>query len=552
MSPSQPTLQEESAHVFHEVLLNDARLALPAKVRELAKKTVFNSLAIPTPYIPVPLKVTESSAALWALAATYANAIVRERYAIEQSATVNTDLASLFLVSGLVARVDGKPLTDADLAARYSAYDLGHIFERWRFNCTNVYPTRDGRFFHLHGSLNSDKTLTMMRLPLYRPEMTDEMEIIQEYCKAVSQHDSQWLDVEANEHWRQAGTICLTPDEFRASEQGKAIANDAIYSLEQVDKHNLPPVPYVSPGANKYRPLEGIKILDISRVIAAPTISKLAALYGATVLRVSCASEPELGLLLVDGNLGKLDTSINLKSTEGKKQFLELLQDADVVIDGYRPGALEKLGFGPRYLREIAKRRQKGIVILRENCYGWHGPEVHRSGWQQISDCFTGVSWLVGRFFGLDEPVVPPLPNSDYQTGIIGLIGILAAVDRRANEGGSYLIDVSLNQYNQFLLSLGEYPEETQAALRAQHQDLKLRHYHTIFTATQKMIASLQSSVPSLFKNSNWGNIDSDFHKEGGMLEKLTYVLPPTTFDKTKPAYDVGSCFPGTHEPRWP
>ncbi|KAF5228895.1 hypothetical protein FANTH_14385 [Fusarium anthophilum] len=394
MSPSQPTLQEELARVFHEVLLNDARLALPAKVYELAERTVFDSLTIPTPYIPVPLKVTESSAALWALAATCANAIVRERYGIEQSATVNTDLASLFLVSGLVARVDGKLLADADLVARYSAYDLGHIFEKWRFNCTNVYPTRDGRFFHLHGSLNSNKTLTMMKLPLYRPDMTDEMEIIQEYCKA------------------------------------------------------------------------------------------LAALYGATVLRVSCASEPELGLLLVDGNLGKLDTSINLKSTEGKKQFLELLQDADVVIDGYRPGALEKLGFGRRYLREIAKRRQKGIVILRENCYGWHGPEVHRSGWQQILDCFTGVSWLVGRFFGLDEPVVPPLPNSDYQTGIIGLIGILAAVDRRANEGGSYLVDISLNQYNQFLLSLGEYPEETQAALRAQHPDLKLRHYNTIFTAT--------------------------------------------------------------------
>ncbi|KAH7199172.1 CoA-transferase family III domain-containing protein [Fusarium oxysporum] len=530
MSPSQPSLQQESARVFHEVLLNDARLALPAKVQELAERTTFDALAIPAPYIPVPLKVTESSAALWALAATYANAIVRERYGIEQSASVNTDLASLFLVSGLVACVDGKPLTDADLAARYSVYDLGHIFE----------------------SLNPDKTLTMMKLPLYRPDITDEMEIIQEYCKAVSQHDSQWLDMEANEHWRQAGTICLTPDEFRASEQGKAIANDAIYSMEQVDEHILPPVPYLSSSTNTYRPLEGIKILDISRVIAAPTISKLAAVYGATVLRVSCASEPELGLLLVDGNLGKLDTPINLKSVEGKKQFLELLQDADVVIDGYRPGALEKLGFGRRYLREVARRRQKGIVILRENCYGWHGPEVHRSGWQQISDCFTGVSWLVGRFFGLDEPVVPPLPNSDYQTGIIGLVGILAAVDRRANEGGSYLVDISLNQYNQFLLSLGEYPEEVQAALRAQHQDLKLRHYHTIFTATQKMVKSLQSSVPSLFKKSHWGNIESNFGKGGGMLEELTYVLPPTTFNKTKPAYDVGSCFPGTHEPRWP
>lgn len=414
MPPQQPSLQEESARVFHEFLLNDTRLGLPAKVRELAKKTTFDAGTVSAPYIPAPLKITESSAALWALAATYANAIAHERYGIEQSVTVNTDLASLFLVSGLIPRVDGKPLTDPDLAARYAVFDLGRIFERWRFNCTNVYPTKDGRFFHLHGSLDSDRTLSMMKLPLHRTDITDEMEIIQEYCKAVSQHNSEWLDIEANEHCRQAGTICLTPDEFHSSEQGKAIANDAIYSTEQFDIDTLPPVPYPS-STKKHRPLEGIKIIDISRVIAAPTISKLAALYGATVVRVSCASQPELGMLLIDGNLGKHDTTINLKSIEGREQLLQLMQDADVVVDGYRPGALEKLGFGPRYLREVAKRRQKGIVVVRENCYGWHGPYVHRSGWQQISDCFTGVSWLVGKFLGLDEPVVPSLPNSDYQ-----------------------------------------------------------------------------------------------------------------------------------------
>ncbi|EEU33820.1 uncharacterized protein NECHADRAFT_55996 [Fusarium vanettenii 77-13-4] len=503
MPPQQPSLQEESARVFHEFLLNDTRLGLPARVRELAKKTTFDAGTVSAPYIPAPLKITESSAALWALAATYANAIAHERYGIEQSVTVNTDLASLFLVSGLIPRVDGKPLTDPDLAARYAVLD-------------------------------SDRTLSMMKLPLHRTDITDEMEIIQEYCKAVSQHNSEWLDIEANEHCRQAGTVCLTPDEFHSSEQGKAIANDAIYSTEQFDIDTLPP------------------IIDISRVIAAPTISKLAALYGATVVRVSCASQPELGMLLIDGNLGKHDTTINLKSIEGREQLLQLMQDADVVVDGYRPGALEKLGFGPRYLREVAKRRQKGIVVVRENCYGWHGPYVHRSGWQQISDCFTGVSWLVGKFLGLDEPVVPSLPNSDYQTGIIGLIGILAAIDRRANEGGSYLVDISLNQYNQFLLSLGEYPKAVQQAIRAQHLDLELRHYHTIFAATQKMVKSLQTSVPSLFKDEYWDEIESNFGKEDGKLETLTYVRPPTKFEVTELGYDVGSCFPGTYEPRWP
>jgi hypothetical protein len=64
---------------------------------------------------------------------------------------------------------------------------------------------------------------------------------------------------------------------------------------------------------------------------------------------------------------------------------------------------------------DLARRRGKGIVYIRENAYGWKGPFAMRSGWQQISDCLTGVSWLQGKFLGLDEPVVPLLPNSDYQ-----------------------------------------------------------------------------------------------------------------------------------------
>ncbi|KAH6989823.1 CoA-transferase family III domain-containing protein [Ilyonectria sp. MPI-CAGE-AT-0026] len=511
--PSKPiTVHEGAAQVFHEALLGDKRLELPAKVLELAEKTTFDPSTISEPYLPIPLKFTESSAGLWALASTYANAIVRERFGIEQSVSVNTDLASLFLASGLLARVDGKPLTDPGLVARY----------------------QDDRFFHLHGSLNPDKTLSMVGLPLDRPELTDEREIINEYSKTIAQYDSHWLDIESNERLRQAGTICLTPDEFLASEQGKAIADDPIYLLEQSDEDSLPP------------------ILDLSRVIAAPTISKLAALYGATVVRVSCSTEPELGFLLVDGNLGKHDTTINLKSPEGRQQLLGLLQDADVVVDGYRPGALDKLGFGYRYLQEVGRRRGKGIILVKENCYGWHGPETHRSGWQQISDCFTGVSWLMGKFLKLDEPVVPPLPNSDYQTGIIGLIGILAAVDRRANQGGSFLVRVSLNQYNRFLLSLGEYPEETLAALRGQHADLELRHYHTIFIAVEKLLCSLRKSVPTLFQAAYWGDIKSQYGKGDGESETLTYVRAPTTFEKTNLGYDVGSCFPGTYEPVWP
>lgn len=409
------TIQTESERIFRDVLLKDAALELPPLVKELATKTTFDGSSIAQPFLPCPLKMVETSTALWALVSTFANAISRERFGTEQAVTINSDAASLFLMSSALCRVNGQTLQDPDLAKRYMKYDLGQMFMTpWRRLSTNIYPTKDGRFFHLHGSMNSNKIQTMLGLPLHDPTLS-EADTVKKYCETVASHSSEWLDVEANEHYRQAGTICLTPEEYLTSEQGRAMKDEPIYNLDQTSDERLPPVPWPSSDSSTFRPLEGIKMIDISRVIAAPTIAKLAALYGATVIRVSCSSQPDMGPLLVDGNLGKRDVTLDLKSDEGRRTLEALLEDADIILDGYRPDALERLGFGPRYVQELACRRGKGIVYVRENCYGWRGPLSHRSGWQQISDCITGVSWLQGKFLGLEEPVVPLLPNSDYQ-----------------------------------------------------------------------------------------------------------------------------------------
>ncbi|OCK86216.1 CAIB/BAIF family enzyme [Lepidopterella palustris CBS 459.81] len=544
------TVQKEAEKIFRDVLLRDDRLALPDLVKEVASRTTFDQAAISKPYIPCPLKFTESSSALWALISTFGNAIVKKRYGIDQSVVVNTDIASLFLMSSALVKVDGKGLQDPEISKRTMKFDLAKMLtEPWRRLSTNIYPTKDGRWYHTHGSMNADRVLTCLGLPLHDPE-NNEGEIIKRYCERVSQFDSDWLDIVENEHFQQAGTICLTPDEYLASPQGKAVANDPLFLLEQSSQDILPPVPWPETKSATFRPLEGIKIIDISRVIAAPTICKLAALFGATVVRISCDFQPDMGSLLVDGNLGKRDVTLNLKSPEGRKALEKLLEDADVILDGYRPGALQRLGFGPAYVHALARKRGKGIVYIRENCYGWSGPFAHRSGWQQISDCITGVSWLMGEFLGLKEPVVPLLPNSDYQTGIIGLLGILSALDKRAESGGNFLVSVSLNQFNSFLLSLGSYSPEIQESLRSQHSNLHLRHYDDMIQLVSKTLRSLFGAVPHLFQPKYFSSMPSNMG--AGKDETLTFVGPVATFDTTKLCYDVGSCFLGTYQPVWP
>jgi len=231
----------------------------------------------------------------------------------------------------------------------------------------------------------------MLGMPQKRLDLTavDSQRIKDEFKAEVAKHDSSWLDIESNEFWRQAGTICYSPDEFASTSHGQVISKEPLYTVRSVDE-GIPPIrwPRTPSFESDRRPLSGIKVLDLTRVIAGPSISRILSLLGADVLRVSSDTLPDT-FLLYDTQIGKRDTRLNLKSKEGKLQLRQLLEDTDVLLDGFRPGALEKLGFGRVMLREIAKRRERGIVHARENCYGWKGDWSHRSGWQQIADAVS-------------------------------------------------------------------------------------------------------------------------------------------------------------------
>lgn len=155
--------------------------------------------------------------------------------------------------------------------------------------------------------------------------------------------------------------------------------------------------PYSLPSSDEKRPLSGIKVLELCRIIAGPTITRILAEYGATVLKITSPNLSDVPFFQVDGNMGKHAADLDLKTPEGKAKFEELLVDVDIVVDGYRPGAFDRLGYGPTQLSEMAKRRGKGIVYVNENCFGYEGEWAHRPGWQQIADCVSFRStknWL--------------------------------------------------------------------------------------------------------------------------------------------------------------
>ncbi|KLU92248.1 CAIB/BAIF family enzyme [Magnaporthiopsis poae ATCC 64411] len=158
----------------------------------------------------------------------------------------------------------------------------------------------------------------------------------------------------------------------------------------------------------------------------------------------------------------------------------------------------------------------------------------------------------MGEFMGLDEPIVPPLPNSDYQTGLVGLIGIMTAIDKRATEGGSYTVDISLNQFNRFLLAQGALDPEVQRGLRELHPAFKPRHYDDMGSLIAKGLASLMTAVPQLFRPEYFADIPSDLGGPAGTKDVLTYLKLPVEYGVTPLGPSVGSCLPGTHKAEWP
>lgn len=269
-----------------------------------------------------------------------------------------------------------------------------------------------------------------------------------------------------------------------------------------------PPAPFLVTSSPSPKPqiLSGVKVLELCRIIAGPSIGKGLAEYGADVMKITSPKLSDVPFFQVDLNMGKHTAELDLKSPEGRKIFEELLQSADVVLDGYRPGSLERLGYGPKQLVELTKQRGRGIVYVTENCFGHVGEWASRPGWQQIADCVSGVAWTQGLSMGLEEPVIPPFPMSDYGTGCMGTIAALIGLYKRAKFGGSYIGTTSLCQYDIFILKQGIYSDEVMKMIRETHDEefFGIRHADSVDEVGKRALKSMQRTQPELFADKHF------------------------------------------------
>jgi len=230
------------------------------------------------------------------------------------------------------------------------------------------------------------------------------------------------------------GAAVRTYEEWLASEQGTAIAATPLIEIIKIGESD--PEPF-TPAQDGDRPLSGLKILDLTHVIAGPTLGKTLAEQGAEVMHITSPTQPALPPFDVDTGHGKLEALLTLTNAPDAARLRSLIGESDVFVESYRPGALAKLGFSPENVAAI----RPGSIYVSVNCYGWDGPWQYRPGWEQLAQVVTGMTVSQGTF---DNPQLQPVYPNDYVTGFLGALGTLMALIRRADEGGSYLVRVAL------------------------------------------------------------------------------------------------------------
>jgi hypothetical protein len=198
------------------------------------------------------------------------------------------------------------------------------------------------------------------------------------------------------------------------------------------------------PGA----PLSGIRVLDLTRVIAGPVATRALALLGADVLRVDPPALPEPEWQHLDSGHGKRSALLDLRQGADRAMFEELLRTADVVVTGYRAAALEHVGLSPASLAE----RQPGLVVGRLTAWGPNGAAADRRGFDSLVQAASGIAWIESADGA--QPGVLPAQALDHSAGYLLAAGVLMTLRRQSAEGGSWGVDVSLRRVAAELLGM--------------------------------------------------------------------------------------------------
>jgi crotonobetainyl-CoA:carnitine CoA-transferase CaiB-like acyl-CoA transferase len=446
------------------------------------------------PQLPSSFRVAAAAQASIAATGLAAAQVWKLRSGQSQDVAVDMRHAVVECRSERYLRVDGKPPPPT--------WDV----------IAGIYQTRDRRFVRLHTNFRHHRD-AVCRVLNCKPERDGVQ-------AALMQWDAEAFETAA---YAAGGVVAMmrSHEEWSASPHAKALAELPLLSIEKIGE--AAPKPWPKTWISKTwtsktsteggdRPLAGVRVLDLSRVIAGPVAGRTLAVHGADVLLISGPDLPAIPWLTIDTGRGKLSSFVELKSEQGRDVFRGLLAQADIVSQGYRPKSIAALGFSP----EEAAKINPGIVYVSMSAYGHAGPWAERRGFDSLVQTSTGFNHAEGQAAGVEGPKELPAQMLDHATGYLMAFGAVMAKARQSREGGSWHVRVSLAQTGRWLWNLGRVADGFKT------EDLK-----------SEMVTPFIEEIPSGF-----GPLRSVRH--AGVLSKTAAFW-------ARPAMPLGS-----HPPQWP
>jgi crotonobetainyl-CoA:carnitine CoA-transferase CaiB-like acyl-CoA transferase len=436
------------------------------------------------PILPTPFRIGETSAAALAAVGLAASDLWELRSGRQQEVAVETRQATASLRSGKYMQMDG-----------------AHVSTE-RNTVMGVYPAKNGRWSYLHCNFPNHRAAALSVLGV--PEDRDAVR------HAVSQWDALELE-EAILDAKGAGGMVRTIAEWSQHPQSAAIASLPLMEIVKIGDSPPEKLP------DGDRPLSGVRVLDLTRVLAGPTCARTLAEHGADVLKITGAHLPNIGYQEYDTGHGKLSANLDLREQEDLDTLRGLVSDADVFSQGYRPGTLGLRGLSPEELAEL----RPGLVYVSLSAFSHVGPWASRRGFDTVVQTVSGITSRQAELFPGAEagPQFYPVSAIDYLTGYLMAFGALVALARRVREGGSWLVRISLAQTGHWLVGRGQVPEN------------ELNDVPKEFTPAELERWSMSSDTP---------------------VGRLGHLGPVVRLSETPPRWSRPSVPLGYNDPVWP
>ncbi len=442
--------------------------------REITSAAGFTTDVVPAfsgedPVLRTRYRIGEAgAAALAALGAAIAELA-------PQSVSISLRAAAVSLRSARYLRVDGKEPTVWDPLSGFYGVKDGWV----SIHC-NFPNHRDAMLRVLEAP--AERAAAEAKAATWRGEALEDAIHAAGGCAGFVRSESQWA----------------------AHPQARAVAAQPLLRITRIGDAPREPLP------KHPRPLGGVRVLDLTRVLAGPTCARSLAEHGADVLKISAGHLPDNGLVELDTGIGKLSARLDLRTELAKLKAL--VREADVFSQSYRPGALAARGLSPQALADL----RPGIVCVSLSAWGSTGPWSQRRGFDSIVQSVSGMAAASGT---AEKPALMPVSAIDYVSGYLMAFGTVVALARRAREGGSWLVEVALARVGQWIVERGTLADDLWRA------------------APQELPA--EELAPML------GEVDSP-------AGRIRYLKPVLGLSRTPPYWSRPPAPLGTHPAAWP